>query len=447
MKIKGLLCATALLGILAACERPTILAGQRFDARANLDEIMPAGNGVAVPEAGKPANRAVPVSLGGQVANSEWSHRAGSASHSMPHLALSANPRPLWSANIGRGETKRARITASPVVAGGKIFALDAQNRLTALSAASGGLVWQVDVTAPGERADKVSGGGLAYGEGRLFVTTGFGELLAISPSNGGVLWRQRFDAPVAGAPTVSGGQVFVAGRDGMSWAVDAGTGKIKWAQAGVRQQSGVRGGSSPAVSGGNVVMPWSAGQIMSIGQAKGEGVWMASVAGERPGRAVSLIGDLLGEPVIAGGKVYVGSSSGLTQAFSAQTGEQLWMAREGSMGAVWPVGNAVYLVSDEGKLVRLDAATGETVWSMPMGHYTDERAKKRRDVVSHYGPVLAGGRLVVASSDGLIRFYAPDSGAPLGSLPLSGGAAAAPAVAGGILYIVTANGQVQAFR
>lgn len=446
MKIKSLLCATALLGVLAACERPTILAGQRFDARADLSQIMPVADGAVVNTAA-PANRAAPVSLGAPVRNGEWSHRGGSNTHSMPHLALSASPRLIWAADIGRGDSRRSRISTAPIVAGGKVFALDARNRLTALSAASGGQLWQADVTALGERADKISGGGLAFGAGRVFVTTGFGELLAVSPENGAILWRQRFDAPVAGAPTVSGNTVFVAGRDGMSWGIDAASGKNRWAQAGVRQTAGLLGGMSPAISGGNVVMPWSSGQVMAIDQSKGTGAWMASVAGERSGRAVALLGDMLGEPVVSGGKVYVGSSSGVTTALSAQTGEPLWLAREGSMGAVWPVGNAVYLTSDEGKLVRLDAATGKTVWSVPMGHYTDTRAKKRFDVVSHYGPVLAGGRLVVASSDGFVRFYAPDSGAALGSLELPGGAAAAPAVAGGILYVVTGNGQVQAFR
>ncbi|MGB1006987.1 MAG: hypothetical protein ACPGVX_07405, partial [Thalassobaculaceae bacterium] len=38
--------------------------------------------------------------------------------------------------------------------------------------------------------------------------------------------------------------------------------------------------------------------------------------------------------------------------------------------------------------------------------------AYKRAAVYAHYGPVLAGGRLVVASSDGVLRFFTPESGA-----------------------------------
>ena len=67
--------------------------------------------------------------------------------------------------------------------------------------------------------------------------------------------------------------------------------------------------------------------------------------------------------------------------------------------------------------------------------------------VVAHFGPVLAGGRLIVASSDGLIRAFDPASGALAGSVELPGGAASAPAVAGGVLYVVTKDGKLRAFR
>jgi outer membrane protein assembly factor BamB len=60
---------------------------------------------------------------------------------------------------------------------------------------------------------------------------------------------------------------------------------------------------------------------------------------------------------------------------------------------------------------------------------------------------VLVGGRLVVVSGDGLIRFFDPRDGASLGSVDLPGGAAAPPALAGGVLYVATQRGQLLAFR
>lgn len=447
-KFRVLVGALALTTAVAGCERELILAGQRFDTRTPLDQTVPVADGARLADPARPENRTMPVTLGAAVANADWTHRAGSATRSMPHLALGSAPQRVWAASIGTGSSRRARLSVAPVVAGGTLFAMDARNRLTALSAASGGALWSFDVTPAGESADAASGGGLAVGDGKLFVTTGFGELIALNPATGAVLWRQRFDGPVSGAPAVMGGTVYVAGRDATGWAVNAADGKLKWVNSGVRQSAGLLGGIAPAVTDRLVLMPTSAGQVLALDRAKGDPVWQGAVAGQRAGRAAAFIADLTGDPVVSGGRVYVGSAAGRTAAFRADTGESLWEAREGAMGPVWPVGNAVYLVSDDGRLVRLDAATGETIWATPLGHFTRDTPRRQLSATAHYGPVLAGGRLVVASSDGLVRFIAPDSGAIVGMLDLpGGGAAAAPAVAGGTLFVVTTNGQVQAFR
>jgi outer membrane protein assembly factor BamB len=52
-----------------------------------------------------------------------------------------------------------------------------------------------------------------------------------------------------------------------------------------------------------------------------------------------------------------------------------------------------------------------------------------------------------VASSDGLLRAFSPSNGAQLGSLALPGGAAAPPAIARGVMYVVTRDGRLHAFQ
>lgn len=445
--IPGLLGAAAMVGLLAGCEDTIVLSGQRFDTRTPIDQAQAAVGGGFVPARADQSNESRPVSLGSPVANAAWDHRGGNAARAMPHLALSAQPQPLWTASIGAGDSSRRRIATAPVVSGGMIYAMDARNRLTALSTANGGQAWSIDVTPPGDSRDSGNGGGLAIGQGRLYATTGFGELLAIDPATGAIIWRQRFDGVANGAPAVGDDTVLVAGRDGTAWAVDATTGKLRWQRAGVRQTAGILGGPAPALAGGIVVLPWSSGQVIALQARTGEPLWQGFVAGKRAGRTAALIGEMTGDPVIHGGRVYVGNAMGSTAAFDLKTGQQLWLAREGSMGPVWAVGNAVYLVSDLGDLVRLDAATGEVVWRQPMGHFLAEKPSKQRDTLAHYGPVLVGGRLMVTSSDGSVRFYSPESGAVVGGFQMAAGAAAAPAVANGTLYVVDGKGQVEAFR
>lgn len=438
----GLLAAAALL---AACaQKETILQGERLDIRAPLTEASVPVEGY---EAVAPENRSVPIALSGAGTNAEWTHRGGNAQHHLPNPALGGSLTRVWTTNIGAGNSRKTRITADPVVAAGRVYAMDAQARVTATST-GGGAVWAVDLTPSADRAGEASSGGLAYGDGRLYVTTGFGELVALDAATGAVVWRQKFDAAVGGAPAVAAGHVFVVARDASAWAMRASDGKVAWSIPGSPAGAGVMGVSAPASDGTTAVFPFAAGQMTAADIATGEGRWTSFVAGRRLGRAFAAVSDLTGDPVIAGGTVYAGSAAGRLAAVDLQTGQRLWAADDGAVSPVAVAGGSVFLVSDEARLMRLDAGSGETVWAVDLPYHEPARKeRKRRDIFVNYGPILAGGRLVVASTDGTIRSFDPASGATVAQVELPGGAASAPVVAGGTLYVVSRNGQLHAFR
>lgn len=448
MRLNTAVSGLALLALLGACaEKELILPGERFDVRAPLDASVPVeGNPTPVDATNRQQNRAEPIALPPAQANADWTHRAGSTRHLMPHGALSAQPVRVWTVDIGAGNSRKNRISAAPVVADGRVFTLDATAVLAATSTA-GQPLWSVDLTPETDARSEVSGGGLAYGGGRVFVASAYGDLLAVDPANGAVIWRQRLGAPVTGAPTVEGGVVYVVGRDGSAWGVEADSGRVAWQFPGTPSTSGMIGSAAPAITDRAVLLPFGSGEVVAALKQTGIRVWGAAIAGERRGRAYALVSDITGDPVVVGPVTYVGTNAGRTAAISTSLGERIWTANEGALGPVLPVGGSVFLVNDEARLVRLDAATGEVIWSVEMPYYTKKKIKRRAEIYPHYGPVLAGGRLVVASGDGLLRFFNPVDGALLATVEVPGGAAAQPALAGGQLYVVGAKGQLHAFR
>ncbi|MFB2530963.1 PQQ-binding-like beta-propeller repeat protein [Paracoccus sp. p4-l81] len=431
--------------ILSACaEREVILPGAREDVRAGVVAAAASAGasieGMAAPRSG------VALALPAMRGNADWTQRGGNAAHDAGHVALGAGLNRIWSANIGQGSGKRHRISADPIVAGGVVYAMDSQARVTAV-AANGGTVWSSDVTPPGESAGSASGGGLAYGEGRVFATSGFGELVALDARTGTVQWRQRVRAPIGGAPAYADGLVYVVGRDGSGWAVRASDGRVQWTAEGTPGNAGVTGVAAPAVDPRMVVFPQASGEVNAALRQGGMPLWTAHVAGQRLGRAIGSLSDLTGEPVIRGNTVYAANSAGQMAALSAGNGEVIWTAREGAMSAPVVAGNAVFVVNDQNQLVRLDAANGGRVWAVDLPYFQDRRPKKMKAIYASYGPVLAGGRLFVASGDGLLRAFDPTSGAMVGSAPIPGGAASAPVVAGQVLYVMGRNGQLNAYR
>ena len=83
----------------------------------------------------------------------------------------------------------------------------------------------------------------------------------------------------------------------------------------------------------------------------------------------------------------------------------------------------------------------------MELPLFTENKPKKQGALYSHYGPILAGGRLIVASSDGLLRSFDPVDGKLIYSVEVPDGASSNPVVANGTLYVLGGKGELHAFR
>lgn len=433
--------------VLMGCERELILQGERFPVRTDLEASkVKDGEPAPVAPSDRPENQSVAINLPSASSLAEWTHRGGNVEHTSPHGQLSSAPQRIWSASIGAGSSRKNRLAASPIVSGGRIFTIDSNSRVVA-TGSNGATLWQADLTAPFDKGGDIAGGGLAFGGGTLFAATAYGELIAMDPTTGAVQWRQRLNSPVAGAPSVDGGVVYVSTRDGAGFAVDAKTGEVNWTVNGAPNVASVMASASPAISGRNVIFPFASGDLVAALKLNGTKVWSAPVSGQRLGRGYIGLTDVTGDPVVVGGVIYAGTAAGRTAAIDAGTGSRIWTAVEGALNPPLVVGGSVFVVNDEARLVRLDAATGEVIWSVDMPYFVNEKPKRHKAIHAHYGPVLAGGRIVVASSDGPLRMFDAASGALVQTADIPGGAASAPALAGGVLYVVGANGQLHAFR
>lgn len=427
--------------LLSACSEPdVILPGKREDIRSVLNDED------ALPVVEVAADEARPISLPATAANASWTQGIGSPDTRARHPSLSNAPQPIWSASIGAGDSRRQRITANPVVAGGVIYTLDADALVTATSA-SGQRVWQQDVKPARDKSGNATGGGLAIKDGTLFVTLGYGSLVALNASTGAEKWRQRLEGTGSGSPTVFGDLVYAVSGDNTGWALRAEDGRIEWQLSASESINNVLGAPAPAVTDDLAIFAFGSGEIQAVFRRGGLRRWDASALGKRAARALGSVGDVTGSPVVSGSKVYIGNQAGRIVALDVKSGARVWTAREGAVGPVLPVGDSVFAISELGELLRMNASDGARVWGTQLPSFVKDKPKRRSEVVAHHGPILAGGRIYIASNDGLIRSFDPASGALVGTTEIPGGATTAPVVAGGVLYVVSAKGQLHAFR
>jgi len=219
----------ALLALGACGERELILDGERFDIRAPLPGSDAAAAAPAVaPDTARAFAAPAPRNY------DRWTHRGGDVTRNVEHPALAASLSPLFSVDIGQGNTRRARLTADPVVAENRIFTLDSASRVTALGT-NGQVQWARSLVPASDKDRDASGGGVAFGENTIFAATGFGELFALDPATGATRWRQKLEAPVTSSPTVSDGKVYVITRDSRAWALGAAGGRLDFHDLGSR--------------------------------------------------------------------------------------------------------------------------------------------------------------------------------------------------------------------
>jgi outer membrane protein assembly factor BamB len=435
--------AVATVAFLAACSEPdVILPGERENVRSVLQsqdafrDEQPAFTG----------NVSRAIALPAMRDNAEWSQSAGSAANRVSHAALGNALSLAWSADIGEGDSRKYRITADPVVAGGRVFTLDAQSVVTATTT-SGAPLWQANLRPARDQAGDATGGGLVVAGDTAYVSIGYGVLAALDVATGAVRWTQQLDASGSGTPTVSGNLVYLTAGDTTGWAIDRRTGAVEWQIGASTDTHNVLGAPAPGVTDDLAIFAFGSGEVQAVFRQGGLSRWNATVLGKRPGRALSNVSDVTSGPVVSGDRVYIGNQSGRIVALDLGSGSVDWTAREGAIGPVWPVADSVFAVSDQNELLRLDASTGAKIWGVELPNFVKTRPKRQGRVVPHHGPILAGGRVIIASGDGVLRSFDPVNGALVGTAEIPGGATSAPVVAGRTLYVVSTDGQLLAYR
>ncbi len=375
---------------------------------------------------GELADASIPVALPPIRANEAWSQPGGEANNAPGHLALaSAAPKQVWSGDAGQGSSSKGRLTASPVVADGRVYTLDADGQVTAFSASGGGVVWRSLLVPEAGAKGNGYGGGIAVDGGRLYGASGYGVVAAIDPATGKKLWEKSIGAPVRASPTASGDRLYVITSHGRFHAFNGADGTELWAVRGLPQSSALANNASPAVSGDMVVVPYPSGDVVALKAADGNTVWTETLTRSRASSQSALTD--AGRPAIDQGVVFAVGHAGRLVATQLKDGERLWSLPVAGFQTPWVAGDTVFVVDTSGQLMALSRRDGKVQWT------TQLPAAK---VWS--GPTLAGGQLWLASSSGKLAGVDAVTGKLTTQSDIGNPVFIAPVVAQGRMYVLT---------
>lgn len=403
---------------------------------------------------GELADASAPIVIPPPRLNEAWAQPGGDPNNAPGNLALTANSlKQAWSASAGKGTSKVGRVTASPIVYDGRVFALDSDGAVSAFSISGGSALWRAslepttDKAGPGFQAITSNimnltaadgggyGGGIAADGGRIYAASGFGAVIALDPATGKRLWEKALGIPVRAAPTAVGDRLFVLTIEGKLYCLSTTDGTELWVVRGLPQQASLGLNASPAVDGDIVVVPYASGDLVALRTADGSGLWSESLARTRTTSQLTAMSDAA-RPAVDNGTVFAVGHGGRMVATVAKTGERLWSLSVPGTQPPCVAGDSVFVVDTSGQLMAIHRRDGKVQWST-----------KLPDSKTWSGPVMANGILWLASKDGQLAGVDAATGRVTGQMSIGGAVYIPPVVAQGKMFVLTDEAKLIAFN
>jgi outer membrane protein assembly factor BamB len=392
-----------------------------------------------------PATQALPFTLPTPVENAAWAESGGNANNSMGHLALGKALAPAFAVQAGRGSSLTARLAAPPIVANGRVYAIDTLGAVRAFDARTGAQVWASQTPDIKGNEQSLYGGGIAYDNGRIFATNGLGYVAALSEQNGGIVWQVRPGGPLRGAPTVASGAVYVISQDNQIYSLKEENGTTNWSQPASLEIAGIFGAASPAVGQGTVVAGFSSGELNAYRYENGRQVWQDQLERTSIRTSVSSLSDIDADPVIDNGQVFAIGAGGRMVALDINSGQRLWELNIAGIATPWVAGDWVFVVTSDARLLCIYRQNGHIRWINQLPEF--EKPKSKRGDIEYSGPVLAGNRLILTAANGQVIQVDPATGNFQSQFSVGERVSLPPVVAGSTLYVLDDSAKLHAYR
>jgi outer membrane protein assembly factor BamB len=435
-------CALAILTTLGGCgifkggadKKPrTPVMGQRIS-------VLAAETGAEI----DPALEAVPVVVPPEQVNPEWPQPGGNAAKSMGNPALGQALAVAWDRKI-TGSTPKARLGAGPVVGAGRVYVMDIHAVIHAFDLKTGSPVWTAALNQKRDKKTSLFGGGVSFDNGKVYATNGDGDAGAFDAATGKPIWVKRPGGPLRGAPSIGFDTVYVVSQDNQLFALKADSGDTLWTESGSLESSGVFGVAAPAIAQGTVVAGFSSGELTAYRYENGRAVWQDSLSRTSITTSVASLVDIDASPVIDQGRVYSVGQGGRMVAMDLVSGQRLWELNIAGLQTPWIAGEWIFVVTDDAKVLCIARNSGKVRWLTELPRWKKEA--KKIGPISWSGPVLAGGRLLLASTRGDLVNLNVTNGAIGTNTHLGGKVYQPPIVADNTLLVLTDNGRLVAYR
>lgn len=337
-------------------------------------------------------------------------------------LTPQVSGREVWKQSMGS-----VKFPLAVAVNGGVFTVADDGGTVMALQADTGRQVWRTEI------GDKLSAG--VGSDGRFAsVVTRDNELVTLD--GGKPLWRKQLASRVVTAPLVAGERVFVLAMDRSVHAFDALDGRKLWSYQ--------RPNDALTLASPGVLAPFKdtllAGQgtkLAGLDPLRGTLRWEATLASPRGTNEIERLADLVGPAARNGDVICARAFQSAVACVNAERGNVVWTRNAGGVNGVGADAQMVAGVDASDRLTAWRASDGTVAWTVEKLLYRSLTA-----------PLAVGKAFVLGDVEGMVHWFARDTGEAVLRLPTDGSPIQTTPVASGLtLLVVTRDGGLFAFR
>lgn len=327
-----------------------------------------------------------------------------------------------WARSVGAGVGKDY-LKLGPVL-DGRIFVADPNGSVVAFDARTGSRLWQTNTKAP-------LTSGPSIGNGLVVLGTSDAQVIALNEASGLLVWRTTVPNALLAAPQVAD-KVYVRTVDGKLVALSLQNGQLVWRYDHGASLLTLRVNSMPKVAGNKVIAGFADGKLGAYSTSQGNLLWEQIIATPQGVTDAQQMVDVVADPIIANGIIYVATYQGKIAAVNLANGNIIWQ-RNISTYTGLALGPKLLFVTDaQGTIWAFNRVTGDVVWRQTQLNYRGLTA-----------PALINGGVVVADSKGYIHIVSQTDGHMLARAYTgnSNGIVAPPVASGNTIYVVTTTG------
>lgn len=337
-------------------------------------------------------------------------------------LTPKISARLAWSASTGNVDFPLA------VAVNGNVFTVAAGNGdLQAIDATTGQSVWRAS-----------AGGRLSAGvgsDGRFAsVVTRDGELVAFD--QGRPTWRKPLGVRVTTAPLVAGERIFVMGVDRVVQAFDALDGRKLWMLQRANDplalaQNGVLAAFKDTLIAGQ------GPRMAGVDPTRGTVRWEVPIGSPRGANEIERLADLVGPVSRVGALLCARSFQAAVGCVDGDRGTVTWTRNVGGLDSIAADVDFVYAADATDRMTAWKTASGDVAWTSDKLQYRGLSA-----------PIATRRSVVYGDANGMVHWFARDTGEAQLRMSTDGGAiVAAPVAVGDTVLVVTRKGGLFAFR